>query len=73
MALTDEQKLEQARTALHKLVTGTSKVSVGYGDRRTTYTAANKADLEQYIAELEQLTGDVSTTRRGPPFGVQWS
>lgn len=70
--MTNSEKLEQARTAYHKLMTGAKQVSVRYADRSVNYTAANKADLAAYIAELEQLTGDTSGTKRGAPFEVHW-
>jgi hypothetical protein len=73
MALTNQQKLDQAREAYHLLRTGQQRVQVRYGERSVTYTAANRADLAAYIAELEELTGDFSLTKRGEPFSVQWS
>jgi len=74
MALTTTQKLDEARTALHKLLTGEKRASVRYADRSVEYTSANIADLRTYIRELEralEIEQGVTTTSRRP-FGVAW-
>ena len=72
MALTNAQKLTQARDALHQLMVGKKKVTVRYGETTVTYNQASINELRQYIAELEQLEGEVPATTRGGPFGVAW-
>lgn len=70
--MTLTQKLEDARAAYHKLMTGTSaRVIVDGGDgSRLEFTAANKQSLYNYIKELEsQLgvsTGSTSYLTNGP-------
>lgn len=55
---TIQQQLDDAKAALHKLVTGALRVSVGYGDQSVTYNKADQGRLERYIAKLEaQLVG----------------
>lgn len=52
--LTVEQKLEEARTAYHHLMTGFSaRVVVDQNGERTEFTSVNKASLYAYIRELE--------------------
>lgn len=45
--------LSEAQTAYHALNTGTQTVSVGTGDTRVTFTAAEVGKLKQYIADLQ--------------------
>lgn len=62
---TTQQLLDEAKTALHKLVTGTLRVSVGYGDNTVTFNKADQAKLERYIAKLEaQLAGRMPARNR---------
>lgn len=70
--MTNEEKLAQARAALHQLRIGKQKAVVRYGDRTVTYTQADLADLKQYVAELEELCGETTTQTRGEPFRVTW-
>lgn len=72
MALTTQQKLDDAREKLHKLVTGSLRVSVRDGDTQVTYTQAERGDLEGYIQKLEQEVAAASgdTVRRRRPAGV---
>lgn len=67
-----EEMLLEARLALHKLLTGTNMVQVGYGDRQVVYRnyATDVEKLQFYIRELEQKCGDCTKKRR--PFGVIW-
>ncbi len=65
--MTAAEKLAEAETALHKLLTGTKLVQVGYGERRLQYTQANVADLRAYIA---QLKGEIDPCKARRPFGV---
>ena len=64
--------LAQAREALHKLLTGTQMVSVGYRERRVQYTQANVNELRQYIRELEAQCGDSGNAKPRRPFEVTW-
>lgn len=68
--LTTAEKLVEARTALHKLLTGAKMVQVGYGDTRVQYTQASIDELRRYIGEL-LAESDPDTYRRSP-FGVAW-
>ena len=72
MALTTEQKLEQAEFALHQLLTGTKQVTVRYDETSVTYNQASIEQLRLYIAELKGQLGIANTTKRGGPFGVTW-
>jgi hypothetical protein len=51
--MTLDEKITEAETALHRLLIGAAEVEVGYEDGRIRYTAANRADLEGYIARLK--------------------
>lgn len=62
--LTCAEKLAEARTAMHLLVTGTRVVSVGYGERRIQYSQAMIAELRTYIKNLEAECGDPVAVRR---------
>jgi len=62
-------RLEQARTALHQLMTGQQMVSLtDPTGRRVEFSRANRADLEEYIRSLEAAQ---LGARRGP-LGVTW-
>jgi hypothetical protein len=58
--------LEEAYAARHKLRTGALAVSLSYGQRTMSYTAANAADLDAYISDLEQQIREAqgSTNKR---------
>lgn len=68
--LTDAERLAEAKTALHSLLTGKRVDSVSYGDRKLGFVAGDIDKLKQYIAELEALVNP--TTQRRRPFGVMW-
>lgn len=54
--MTNEQKLAEAESALHSLVTGTMpKVIVDQNGERVEYTQANRAALERYIQQHKDL------------------
>lgn len=53
MAMTTQQKLDDARDKYHKLLTGTLRVVIVDGDSRVEYTKAEKGQLLKYIGELE--------------------
>ena len=74
MALTLQQQLDDARTKLHKLITGSLRVQVREGDVQVTYTQADKGDLERYIASLEQKVASESggSVKRRRPAGVRF-
>lgn len=59
--------LTEAQTAYHALNTGTQTVSVGTGDTRVSFTAAEVPKLKQYIADLQTAIVALSTgfTRKG--------
>jgi hypothetical protein len=54
IALTTQQKLDEALAARHELLVGKAKVSIGFGERRAEYTRATLAQLDTYIAELRR-------------------
>lgn len=56
--------LSEAQTAYHALNTGTQTVSVGTGDTRVTFTAAQVADLRRYISDLQAAIAALSGTSR---------
>ena len=63
-----QTRLSEAEAARHKLLTGSTEESVGHGDMRVTYTRAEAARLDAYIAslraEIASLGGTVSGERR---------
>lgn len=71
--MTLAEKLVQAENALHALRIGKAKTTVNYGDRRVTYVAADRAELERYIAELKSAIANGGVSQRGAPFPVQFS
>lgn len=56
--------LSEAQTAYHALNTGTQTVSVGTGDTRVTFTAAQVADLRRYISDLQAAITTLSGSFR---------
>lgn len=70
MALTTQQKLDEAEAAYHKLVTGRSvRVLVDRNGERVEYTLANRAALQAYIQELKN---EISGTNPAGPLGVMF-
>lgn len=63
-----QQQLDEARTALHQLMTGTKAVKVQKDGRSVEYTPININALRQYIQQLEQT---VTNTNRRSPAGVR--
>jgi hypothetical protein len=66
-----QARLADAELAEHKLITGSQRVSVGFGAGKTvTYTQATLADLRAYITRLKEeiaaLTGASTPAKRGP-------
>ncbi|OQS39752.1 hypothetical protein B0T40_03185 [Chromobacterium haemolyticum] len=47
------QRLTEAETAKHKLLTGSMRERISRGGTDITYTRADIAKLERYIAELQ--------------------
>ncbi|WP_028303486.1 gpW family head-tail joining protein [Oceanospirillum maris] len=47
------QQLQEAKAALHNLMTGKAVVSLQRDGRKVEYTPANKAQLQNYINQLE--------------------
>lgn len=60
-------QLDEARNALHQLMTGKKAVKVQKDGRSVEYTPINISALRQYIQQLEQT---VTTTSRRKPAGV---
>lgn len=68
MALTTQQKLDQAEAAYHDLMTGSSaRVVVDQNGERVEFTAANASRLAAYIQELKRQLG---TTPASGPLNV---
>lgn len=68
MALTPEQRLEQAEAAYHSLMLGGSvRVVVDQSGERVEYTAANATRLAAYIDQLKRELGLLPS---GGPAGV---
>lgn len=63
--MASQSELEQARAALHKLLTGRQAVRLERGDRVTVYQPSEQKSLESYISRLEGELGE-TTRRRGP-------
>lgn len=65
---TNDQLLQQARDAKHKLVTGTlTRVFMDQNGERVEYTSTNIAMLDKYISQLEGLVTPNLCRRR--PIG----
>jgi len=63
--VTNQEYLDAAIAARHSLLTGSAAVSVRFADgRAVTYTAANLADLDRYIANLRNTIAGTSVARR---------
>lgn len=54
---TMQAMLTEAQTAYRQLMIGGKPVSVSYDGKAVTYTAADKANLVQYIEELQVALG----------------
>ena len=63
--MTTLEQLTEARSALHKLMTGTQAVTVLYDGRRVEFTPSKLTELKTYISNLETASGG-SSSRRGP-------
>jgi|CryGeyDrversion2_3_1046612.scaffolds.fasta_scaffold00260_3 hypothetical protein len=65
--LTIAEKLVEAETALHELLTGTSaRVVVDQNGERVEYTAANAPRLRAYIEELKRTLSAPNLGSNGP-------
>lgn len=63
--MTNEQYLAEAVAARHRLITGTQMVSfTGPNGRSMSYSQANLAALDAYIAELRAAIAGDSVPRR---------
>ena len=58
--LTNEEKLSEAKAALHSLMVGTKEVSCTYRDRMIVFNQTNINQLRGYIAELEALIAEAA-------------
>lgn len=64
--MSPQTQLQEARDALHRLVTGTSTVSIQRDGKKVEFAQANRSDLERYINQLEVQIGAGQGRRRGP-------
>ena len=71
MATTEElqTRLDEAETALHKLLTGQQTVRLEYDGKSVTYTAASAGDLRAYIGQLQVNLGLKSRRSRAITVG----
>lgn len=60
------QQLNEAREALHLLITGQSTVRVQRDGKLVEFSPANRRDLENYITQLESQLGVGAQGRRRP-------
>ncbi|NRA78325.1 MAG: phage tail protein [Pseudoalteromonas sp.] len=65
-----QEKLDEARSAYHSLMTGTATVSITKNNRQVQFNQANKFDLKNYITELEIELNGISKSKRRGPMGV---
>ena len=63
--MTTQAQLDEARQALHELLTGKRVASIQKDGRSVTFTPATLNNLRGYIAELESQLG-LTSRRRGP-------
>ena len=63
-------ELDEARKALHDLLTGKRVASVQKDGRSVTFTSATLKELRTYIANLEEVLGINSGRRRPAGFGL---
>ncbi|EAW5581375.1 phage tail protein [Salmonella enterica subsp. enterica serovar Typhimurium] len=61
-------ELQEARVALHDLMTGKRVATVQKDGRRVEFTATSVGDLKKYVAELEV---SLCNGRRRAPVGVR--
>lgn len=64
-----QEMLDDARRALHELLTGSRVTSVSKDGRQVQFSQADIGALRSYIIEIELALGLQS--RRGPPAGVR--
>lgn len=55
--------LTQAQTDYNDVVTGRKVLSLGTGDKRITFTAADPDKLNRYIADLQSAIAALTGTR----------
>ena len=56
-------RLNEAETALHKLMVGKASVQLSYQGESVTFTTADEGRLRLYIGELRMQLGLASTSR----------
>lgn len=61
-------ELDEARAALHKLLTGRSAVKLQMNGRNVEYTPADRSALERYIKQLEVELGTINQRRPARVF-----
>lgn len=64
--MSTQEQLTEAQAALHRLMTGTSTVSIQRDGKRVEFAQINRGDLERYINQLEVQLGAGLPRRRGP-------
>lgn len=65
--MTLDEKLSEAEDVLHELSLGRRVTKVGRNGKMVEYTAANRVDLELYIARLKNQKN--TSSRR--PMGIR--
>lgn len=71
MALTAQQKLDEANEAKHKLITGKlARVFLDQNGERVEFNKTNLADLDAYIRQLESVVSPTLAALKAPrPIG----
>jgi len=64
--MTTQEQLNEARIALHQLLTGQAMVSITRDGKKVDFSPANRGDLERYIAQLHAQVSGAAPLRRGP-------
>lgn len=71
-----QTRLTEAQTAYHALQTGQQVVSLGSGDKRLSFTAAESDKLARYIRELQTaiaIAQGSTTDPRSRPAVATWT
>lgn len=64
-----QAQLDEAKAAYHELLLGKRTVSIQFNGRKRDFAPADRQQLANYIASLEDALG-VTSTRRGRPARV---
>lgn len=68
--MTNQEKLDDAESALHELIVGRSATLYGDGGEQIRYTPADESKLRRYISELKALISGASSGLTGGSRGA---